>query len=193
MVTPYFYFYIWLLVVLCNYFEEPLLLRLPNFYQNILHSWQELKQNKCITVHKIYNQTLWLNNNITIEGKSFFWQNWFEKGVFFIKDIMTEEGNFLSEAQIKERFDINTNFLQVLQIRQAVPLQWREELKTVHLIPFALKPAIFVKQQNGEVALTKVKSFVLYKNLLELHCKNSRPKCIENGMSCTILMRLNGR
>ena len=159
--------------------NEPVLLRLPVFYQTILLSWQELKQNKYITVHKIYNQTLWLNNNITIDGKSFFWQNWFKKGIFFIKDIMTEDGNFLSEAQIKQRFDINTNFLQVLQIRQAIPLHWREKIKTEQFAPFALKPVIFVKQNNCEVALNKVKSFALYKNLLEIHCKNNRPKCIE--------------
>ena len=154
----------------------PLLLRLPVFYQNILHSWIELKPH-CIIVQEIYNQTLWFNKNITINGQSFLWQNWYDKGILFIKDIITENGDFLSEDQIKDKYDVKTNFLQVLQIRQSIALQSREELKTVHFVPVALKPVISIKRKNTDIPITKIKSFVFYKKLLELHCKNIQPKC----------------
>ena len=39
---------------------------------------------------------LWNNENITIEDKSLFWKKWVKKGIYYIQDILYENGKFLT-------------------------------------------------------------------------------------------------
>ena len=39
---------------------------------------------------------LWNNQNITIEGKLLFWKRWAENRIYYIQDILNENGKFLT-------------------------------------------------------------------------------------------------
>lgn len=41
---------------------------------------------------------------------------------------MDENGNFLNQEQISKKFNIKCNFLEVLQLRQSIPSEWRQLL-----------------------------------------------------------------
>ena len=43
---------------------------------------------------------------------------------------MRDDGEFLDHGEIKEIYDINCNFLNVLQLRESLPLNWRQLIKT---------------------------------------------------------------
>ena len=45
-----------------------------------------------------------------------------------MKDIVNGEGVFLSHVELKEKFQIQLNFLTALQLSQSVPLKWRSFL-----------------------------------------------------------------
>jgi len=49
------------------------------------------------------------------------WKPWYDKKIFFIKDLLTDSVDFLSFNQFKEKYNIETNFLQHYQIISASP------------------------------------------------------------------------
>ena len=99
------------------------------FYETTLQYWSELQEVKVPTAEIIYNQTIWDNRYITIQNRPFLWRLWQEKGIKQVYNIIRDDGEFLDHNEIKEIYDINCNFLNVLQIRQSIPLNWRQLIK----------------------------------------------------------------
>ena len=99
------------------------------FYEETLQYWSELQEVKVPTTEIIYNQTIWDNRYITIQNIPFLWRLWQEKGIKQVYNIIRDDGEFLDHNEIKEIYDINCNFLNVLQIRQSLPLNWRQLIK----------------------------------------------------------------
>ena len=50
---------------------------------------------------------LWNNKEITIENKSIFWAYLFEKGICFIRDLLDENGKFLSLDDYQVKYDVH--------------------------------------------------------------------------------------
>ena len=99
------------------------------FYDETLHYWSELQEIRTLAVEIIHNQTIWENIFITIFNRPYIWSNWVEKGSVQIHDIIKENGDFLNHSEIKEKCDINCNFLNSLQIRHSLPMEWRQLIR----------------------------------------------------------------
>ena len=88
-------------ILRCNYnakhFNE-----LPAFYKNILESSNELK-----TLYG-YDQSqdiiLFNNEDILIGGKPVNIHEWFKKGVVSIKDLLNDDGNFLTFKEFSDKY-----------------------------------------------------------------------------------------
>ena len=48
--------------------------------------------------------------------------------LILVRDIIDENGIFYDEHNLSELYFIKTNFLSVLQLRQAIPIHWRTQL-----------------------------------------------------------------
>jgi len=72
---------------------------------------------------------LWFNQFIRINNQSFCWPQWNRAGISQIKDLLDESNIFLSEGSLREKYGLNTNFLTLLQIRQAIPHSWHVILR----------------------------------------------------------------
>ena len=59
-----------------------------------------------------------------------FFKKWYDKGVKFINDIVNESGEFITPAEISANFYFEPNFLEYLQIRSAIPYQWKQILRS---------------------------------------------------------------
>ena len=108
-----------------SYNQTPLKNVLPvKFYENIHNIWSELCTIHTISKPIIVNQTIWNNRYITIENTPFQWKRWVEAGIQKIGDLIN--GNsFLSQTELTNKYNIHPNFLELLQIRQSLPLAWR--------------------------------------------------------------------
>ncbi len=53
------------------------------------------------------------------------------KGITKIGDITDDQGMFLSYSEINQKFNLECNFPNVLQIRQSIPSRWREAIYDV--------------------------------------------------------------
>ena len=100
---------------------------IPSFYKDILFSFLDLKS--------LYNSKdeqemiLFNNKEILIDGRTVFYHDWVEKGVFTLHDVIDASGNFLSFEQFQQRYGINCSFLNYFQVISAIPSALRKKAK----------------------------------------------------------------
>ena len=99
------------------------------FYYNVHNHWFELQRFKEIDSLIVSNQVIWNNRYITIENKPFIWRNWVECGITYVYDILDENGEFLSHTKIRRKFNTRCHFLNMLQLRLSMPLEWRRSIQ----------------------------------------------------------------
>ena len=110
-------------------------LNLDPFYWTIIKSWNillEKKQNDMDTFD-IRRQWIWMNKNIKINKKEIKWKAWLDKGIKIIHDIIHSDGSFLSTTEIQETYGLKVNFLEYNSLKDSIPKQWREKLRTMRV------------------------------------------------------------
>ena len=79
----------------CSFDFKKLNIHAPQFFINILNSYAEINSNdKAIidTAEEICNQVIWNNSHILINGKSVFYQQFFDDGTVKIGDLFDNNG-----------------------------------------------------------------------------------------------------
>ena len=61
------------------------------------------------------------NKEILIDGKPFFIREWFAKGIISIKDLLQENGQFLTYEEFQRKNSCKTNFLNFYEGLSAIP------------------------------------------------------------------------
>lgn len=91
------------------------------FWNDVLESWATL-QYKMKPLHNsdILGTNIWDNKNIRIDNKPIFYQRWYDKKIYFIKDMLNVDGKFLNLNNFIEKYDLNINFLEYMSVRSAV-------------------------------------------------------------------------
>ena len=112
--------------------------------------------------------------------KQYFWNEWYEKGIILVRDIIDENGIFYDEHNLSKLYSIKTNFLSVLLLRQAIPIHWRTQLYNAPLPLLYDQPQFKVTPSSQAIALTKLKSRQIYWALISIHndSANTTPKCM---------------
>ena len=57
------------------------------------------------------------------------WRNWAGCGIVYVHDVLHENGGFLSHTEIARKFNTRCHFLNILQLRQNIPLEWRKSIQ----------------------------------------------------------------
>ena len=99
----------------------------PVFYRFIQNTWAEINEIHDVSAKIIHNQYIWNNRYLTIDNQSFIWKRWKDAGINKINDIYANN-NFLSIEDLRQKYGLRVNFLEVLQIRQSLPFAWRSIL-----------------------------------------------------------------
>ena len=55
----------------------------------------------------------------------FFLKNWYDKGIKYFGDILSETGSILSLSQFKEKFDLIVDILNYFSLVHAIPQKWK--------------------------------------------------------------------
>ena len=139
------------------------------FYEETLHYWSELQEIRIPTVEIIHNQTIWENRYITISNRPYIWSNWAAKGIIQIHDIIKGNGDFLNHIEIKEKYDINCNFLNTLQIRHSLPMEWRQLIRNKPVKTKINEP--FVSLGGRIVPLCDIETNTVYKQFIKYKYK----------------------
>ena len=104
----------------CNFDENFLKsIEMPAFYKQILSFFLELKT--IYDTNGDHELILFNNKEIKIGGKTVFYQDWFDQGVFSVCDILDSSGMYLNFADFCRKFSVKCNFLTYFQVLSAIP------------------------------------------------------------------------
>jgi hypothetical protein len=136
---------------------------LPKIYKEIVLNWEKVTSNvESDGKEKILKECLWLNNRISVKGIPMYCNHSMKRGILYISDIFTPDGNMLDHLTINRKFGTNMTFLDLLRIRLTLPHRWKEIL--ISNIPETIKPDLLYIRLNN---LKNLKTKNLYVYLLE--------------------------
>lgn len=113
----------------CDFDVHKVPVKLSNFHKQILQFW------KMIFTHNFspHGSILWNNRVITINRKSIFRRDWYEKGILFVKDVMDSDGRLLDYRAWLEKYDLNCTQREYNKICKAIPLPLIQLIQNVLL------------------------------------------------------------
>ena len=107
---------------------------MPRFYKDILSYFSELKA--LFGSAQYEDPILFSNQEILIEGKPFFYKDWFLKGIYIIQDLLDKDGNFIQFESFRNKHSLtNSNFLQYFQVVSSIPKHLLSKVKTTEIPP----------------------------------------------------------
>jgi hypothetical protein len=110
--------------------NNSVLCHIPKFYQEIIAGWAQLQAMVTPeTAADIATEYLWFNPYITINGKSIFYKHWYSKGIKRIRDLLDDNNVFIGNQEIKNKYDLDVNFLEYYGLRSAIPYHWKVMLR----------------------------------------------------------------
>jgi hypothetical protein len=134
----------------------------PDFYWQVIQSWfafKELTLDK-YTVYDIRREYIWLNKNITFNNKELRGKLWEEGGIKILHDILNEEGTFLTPNEIENKFNVNCNVMKYNTLKNAIPAEWRNTLKTIKV----KLEAISSQEQTAVKINNQIKNIMMLTN-----------------------------
>ena len=151
----------------------------PEFYKEILKTWYEIREHNNSGIVDVPTEALWHNMNITVENKEIFKRSWYGGGIKFIHNLLDNNGKFLSHYELGRKYNVNCTFLEALQIRMAIPLNWRKILNTesIEQDNYITEPKMYVAAQNKFKPFIEYSSKDLYWQLFVKNCNNHTPSC----------------
>jgi hypothetical protein len=107
---------------------------LPTFYKDIVLNWVEVNGNiKYTTVTTLREECLWMNKNLSVNNKTLYCEHAMINGIKVLSDVLNDENDFLSNANINARQNSRLTFLDMLKIRLTTPRRWKEILQDKNL------------------------------------------------------------
>ena len=106
------------------------------------------------------------------------WRNcrcWLGSVLILVRyDILNENGDFLSHSEISEKFGVRCHFLQALQIRQSLPLEWRRVIRSEYSYKPVREP--FIYHKGAVLQLDKCTTKFIYECYVQM--KYVTPTCV---------------
>ena len=140
----------------------PHIQEIPQFYQEILKYWLQIRggeTNTPINLRNIRSEIIWGNNNIKFNNKPIIMLNWINSNLLYINDIIDENGD-ISENYILKKLKIKSNWIAELSIlKQAIPKEWQNILHTENSIKTKVN---IIDNLTHTIRLNKTKVQVLH-------------------------------
>ena len=117
----------------CNYKVKDLDVKnVPLFYERVLKYWEEVT---CLAGKADLNPNetfIWNNRHIKINNKTLFFPAWFHKGIYKIKDLISDNGKFLPFDVFCRTFDVKACFTTYYGLCNSIRQNWNAISKESH-------------------------------------------------------------
>lgn len=135
------------------------------FWKDVLYSWNKVHNKiKLSDKGNLELHNIWYNKDITVGGKTLFYNEYWKAGIRYINDILDKNGKLLNFESFKRVYKIKTNFLEYSSLRKAIKV-FLFRNNTNNAVYKALQPFI---PQNVKILAT-YKSVV--KSIYGILCK----------------------
>ena len=115
---------------------------LNTFWINVFEAWAKFELPPPTTPEEVMSQTIWSNKNIKRNGRSFIYQSWLRKGIYFINDLLKNDGRFMSFAEFRNQYQLEVNFVDYYSVIEAVPLHWKRLCRNSNKIVNIIHPYV---------------------------------------------------
>ena len=88
-------------------------IELPQFYKLILLYFLELKES--FPNQSGQEQILFNNKDILIHGRSIFYRNWYDRGVYLVHDLLKTDGNFFLIQNSSKNMILDATFSSIFK------------------------------------------------------------------------------
>ena len=83
-----------------------------NFWINVFQAYADLSNKISIKkCEELLAERIFYNEKFKLDKKTFFYSQWFDKGVYCLGHFITEDGKFLLYNEFCNKYNINTDFL----------------------------------------------------------------------------------
>jgi hypothetical protein len=89
---------------------------LIHFGKNVINLCASVKDDPSTASEEILSQPIWHNGRARVSGQPVFFSHWAKSGMFFINDLIKEDGSLLSLTDLKNNYNINIIFLEYYSI-----------------------------------------------------------------------------
>ena len=126
------------LILSCNFELQKLPIKLPKFYEECLRSFAKCSGANRGSVQGLNGNDLakiilWNNKFICIGGNSVYFKTLAEKGIIKIEDLISDNNELIvkNNHRLRELNILPLDAFRLLALIDALPLEWREGLKTI--------------------------------------------------------------
>ena len=102
------------------------------FWVDVLKAYADLQHlNHQDTENHVLSSPIFHNNEIKIGNKSVYIKSCYQNGVRYVNDIIHKNGEFFSQNEFENMYNIKTNFVQFLGLKQAIKV-FAKNYKILH-------------------------------------------------------------
>ncbi len=158
-----------------------LFVKLPEFYQEVLTSFNACKTTKnanVMSTHEYLSSPIMGNNIIRHKGKCLYMKRWVDSGLKYVKDLYDENGHFIDTNVLLDRLNDKSNWIaEYAIVRNAVK-------KYIAMFDVKMAKYINIKQMKNIVHRNKfyevssLGSKLYYEMLVSKKCKRSHMESV---------------
>ena len=91
------------------------------FWNEVLDSWIKMcNLTYPTTFEDILSVNIWDNKNVKIANKTIFYKRWYDKHIYFIKDLIKDDGTLMDAQTFCDKYEIRVIVLEYLGVRMAI-------------------------------------------------------------------------
>ena len=106
--------------------------KVNKFWSCVFMAYKEFgKQIHVENSEELVAEPIFCNQNILVGNRIIFYKNWIDKGVCHIKNMLNDNGTFMSFKSFKEKFGIKTDYITYIGCVQAIKSYIRKREITV--------------------------------------------------------------
>lgn len=133
------------------------------FLKDILQTWATYHIKEPVEEADIQREMLWDNKFIQIQQRPVTWTRWRDAGILYVNHLLHEnQPTFLSHTDLGQKYGINISFLEVLQIRAALPCRWKRKLINPAQQDLTSKPTIYTAEGDPISVIGKSSKTIYY-------------------------------
>jgi hypothetical protein len=101
--------------------------RLNIFWKNAFEAYCEFYDKiEVENSNNFLREPIFLNNKFKIDQKTIYFRKWIDKEIYFVKDLVAENGNFLSHEHFRNKFHLEVSFLEFYGCINSIKLYAKE-------------------------------------------------------------------
>ena len=95
------------------------------FLKEIIQAWNSIDLSVPQSHCEILSPTIFNNRFIRVDQNTVYHIPWIVQGVRYIKDLVKNDGHFLTVNEFNVKYNMNVNFLNYASVVSAIPASWK--------------------------------------------------------------------